>query len=362
MAAVFDAFVSIYRSRVADLIRIATGGTGVLAAGELHPDVVNRLADEASRAASHVLNMCIRALDYCPPVDITFGEYLRALITADADLVPDDDLHYRVAFIEAFRRRGIYPPGLRTLSEGSLRWRAPERPELLANLLPPREELKRRIQDWDMTVDRGLLHQHLCGLRGYLHKYMQGLEDNDAPKPARMTEEVARMLRLDPAIRNPDGRIRFEVHSARPARRIGPDGQQLIDLVIVLTQRREEFFTLPDPSVDDGGKRDKKREPDFVFRGGCTLLVDLDRDESISEPDAGDDAKADEKRQAPPCIRYTIVKNMASTWRLNNERRYRASRAGQSLRATYFGPIRPDARVAEPFALLHRAQPEAADE
>ena len=34
-----------------------------------------------SKAAGHVLNMCIRALDYCPPVDLTFGEYLRALIT-----------------------------------------------------------------------------------------------------------------------------------------------------------------------------------------------------------------------------------------------------------------------------------------
>ena len=63
--------------------------------------------------------MCIRALDYCPPVDITFGEYLRALITADADLVPDDDRGYRVAMIGAgkigsalvqyrgFRQRGF---------------------------------------------------------------------------------------------------------------------------------------------------------------------------------------------------------------------------------------------------------------
>jgi len=47
--------------------------------------------------------MCIRALDYCPPVDITFGDYLRALITADVDLVPGDEHHYRVAIIEAFR-------------------------------------------------------------------------------------------------------------------------------------------------------------------------------------------------------------------------------------------------------------------
>ena len=54
------------------------------------------------RSREHVLNMCIRALDYCPPVDMTFGDYLRALITADRDLVPADDrrlprrLHLRV--------------------------------------------------------------------------------------------------------------------------------------------------------------------------------------------------------------------------------------------------------------------------
>ena len=79
VAAVFDAFTSIYKSRVADLLRIATGGTGVLPSGALHPDLVNRLAAEAAKAAGHVLLMCIRALDYCPPVDLTFGDYLRAL-------------------------------------------------------------------------------------------------------------------------------------------------------------------------------------------------------------------------------------------------------------------------------------------
>src|SRR5258705_2861208 len=115
VAAVFDAFLSIYKSRSRDLLRLASGGTGVLPQGELHPDLVNRLTQEAAKSASHVLNMCVRALDYCPPVDITFGEYLRALITADMDLMPDDPHKYRIAFIEAFRRRGIYPRDVTTL-------------------------------------------------------------------------------------------------------------------------------------------------------------------------------------------------------------------------------------------------------
>jgi hypothetical protein len=87
---VFAAFLSIYNARTADLVRLVTQGTGVLPPGDIPVDLADRMADEASKAAGQVLKICIRALDYCPPVDITFGDYLRALITADRDLVPDD--------------------------------------------------------------------------------------------------------------------------------------------------------------------------------------------------------------------------------------------------------------------------------
>ena len=122
VAAIFDAFLAIYKTRTDDLLRIYTGGTGVLPAGAIHPDLVKRLAREASKAARHVLWICIRALDYVPPVDITFGEFLRAIVTGDTDLVADDPLDYRVAFVEAFRQRGIYPRDLQTLSIESLVW------------------------------------------------------------------------------------------------------------------------------------------------------------------------------------------------------------------------------------------------
>jgi hypothetical protein len=124
VAAVFETFLSIYKKRVTDLLRIATGGSGVLPVGELHPDLVNRLANEASKTASHILRICIRALDFCPPVDITFGDYLRGIITADFDMVKEDEWGYRIAFIEAFRKRGIYPKGIKTLSVESLVYKA----------------------------------------------------------------------------------------------------------------------------------------------------------------------------------------------------------------------------------------------
>jgi hypothetical protein len=110
--------------------RLSSGGSGV----SIHPYLLHRRCDEASKSAKHVLTMIIRALDYLPPVDVTFFEFLRAIITADLDLVPDDRLNYRVALIDAFRRRGIYPKdgsnqtsaAGRTLSVETLRWRSPD--------------------------------------------------------------------------------------------------------------------------------------------------------------------------------------------------------------------------------------------
>ena len=138
LSAIFQAFLEIYDARIMDLRRLATGGTGVLPPGDIPIDLVNRMAAEASTTASHVLTACIRALDYCPPVDLTFGDYLRALITADMDLEPEDELNYRTAFISGFRARGIFPDGVRNLSEENLRWQPPNftfEPERIRDML-----------------------------------------------------------------------------------------------------------------------------------------------------------------------------------------------------------------------------------
>src|SRR3989442_4490444 len=126
VAAVFDAFFSVYVRKTRDFIRMAQAGGATVGPDDLHPDLANRLAKEAAKIAGQFANICIRALDYCPPIDILFGDFLRALITADYDLVPNDRYQYRAAFIEAFRLRGIHPEGVVSYSEESLRWCPPE--------------------------------------------------------------------------------------------------------------------------------------------------------------------------------------------------------------------------------------------
>ena len=134
VAAVFDAFFSVFLRRTEDLWRIAGISRDQARDVDLRPELLDRLSSEASRTASEFETLCIRALDYAPAVDITFGDYLRALITADHDLVRDDDRGYRGALIDAFRSRGIRPEGVPSYSEEALLWRGPDEPMALPGL------------------------------------------------------------------------------------------------------------------------------------------------------------------------------------------------------------------------------------
>jgi hypothetical protein len=279
VAAVFDAFITIYKARIADLLRIYTGGTGVLSSGAIHPDLVRRLADEAAKSAGHVLNMCIRALDYLPPVDVTFFEYLRALITADFDLVRDDRHNYRVAFVEAFRRRGIYPLNLeaptpdtvRTLSVDTLRWQGFDLSRLLMNAPAAMKKqfddvidgLKRYADACFYLEDRKKLFDVTRDQRRKLHDQLVAA--------FRAVPGFAAELGLDPA-------QKFEVHELRCAMRVSPDGRHVPQVIVALTQSR----------VFEENK--ESGTPRHVFRGGSTLVMDL----SVSE------------------VKYRIMKNITS--------------------------------------------------
>ena len=138
VAAFFDAFFAAYRYRIADLVRLA-GVSGPQVPGQVLPqDLVTRVAMEARVAAAMVQGMAVRAIDYLPPVDITFGDFLEAVLTADTDLFPEDRDGFRRSLVESCRRRGIYPAGI-TAPEHSVA----KSPAELAALepLPTREAL-----------------------------------------------------------------------------------------------------------------------------------------------------------------------------------------------------------------------------
>ena len=78
VAAVFDAFFTVYSHRMADLLRIARVPAAWAASASSAWTSPDRLAGGGRQDGRAFLNMCIRALDYCPPVDITFGDFLRA--------------------------------------------------------------------------------------------------------------------------------------------------------------------------------------------------------------------------------------------------------------------------------------------
>ncbi len=323
VAAVFDAFISIYRSRVEDLLRISTGDGSKFPDTDLHPDLTNRLTTEATKAAGHVLRMCIRAVDYLPPVDISFGDYLRALITADVDLVSDDWRGYRIAFIEAFRRRGIYPKDCRSLSVDSLLW---ERPETTIEIDWIKEAEFPYIADRrDIYAATGRrcadLYDWLWDNANFSHEAIRSMGlwlREDAPKTIRR-RNAEEGQRTRPAV---------EVHSVRVANRIGPDKDQEPQLIIEITQERRGFHTAEAQKLVEEKGRVRGITADFIFRGGATLIVDL------------------RTRQ----VRYCIAKDIASTDRLSAQRDFQFGANSEALGATYFAA----ADRAEPFAFVHR--------
>jgi hypothetical protein len=346
VATIFDVFRAIYRHRTRDLLRIATSGTGILPPGDLHPDLVDRLAAEAAKTAHHLLLICIRAIDYCPPVDLTFGDYLRAMITADFDLVPEDERNYRIAVIEAFRGRGIYPHDVRTLSVESLLWHPAEEEGAMgefSKLLRPAFYTDHLGSIWDEITNgrarsanptekmRKLTRMEVCRriqwFCGEFHNQLKAMAEALVNKRKLGGEDRPFGFNLN---FGHEKDYAFEVHQVRPVRRQGPDGRIRQDLLIQITQRRPGYLD------EEQQRRENERymkvgqtlapaaNPDFWYRGGATFLLDLDSFE----------------------VRFAIQKDVVKTNRLNRQREFLSGQRGTSLRELYFGQPKPGQRLA----------------
>lgn len=261
VAAIVEAFLTVYDRKAAPYLRAWSAWTG-----EPPDDLVDILAHIASRLASQFLNICIRAIDYSPVTAIQLGEYLRALITADRDVVPDDPWAYREALIDAFARRRIYPRDVKSLSEADLVWQPPDVPLELPDL-------------------------HFAKLR------FRG----DPGSPADPDEIVRQARALAKIVIDPANLTRFglaapddpalegdevslpSIESIRSSRRAGPDGQIVFDLIAEVLQRRKV-------QPRDG-------LPGFTMPGGSTIVLGP----------AGN-------------IRYIVKKSIRDAWRVQRRR------------------------------------------
>lgn len=273
LAAVFEAFLEVVDRRCEDLIRIASGGTGILPNGRIQSDLADRIADEAAKAATSILNMCIRAFDYLPPVDVTFGDFLRAMITADLHAVGVDKLGQRDLVIEAFRRRAIYPEGVSSLAPESLMFE--DASEDGTFVLPP-DIVKSILQEALMprpgqTVGRAgpLAYRGQYGTgeaNSYSDDETNGIVESDARQQEkresrdlairlhRFAERNRTRLKLDP-----DKRLGIRVVGWHATERLSPDGLSFIDIVIQYTQH--------------GDRKDAQGPEGYSLRGGTTVVA-----------------------------------------------------------------------------------------
>lgn len=362
VAAVFGAFMKVYKGRTRDLYRIATEGTGVLKDGDIHPDLATRLAEEANRAAMYVLLMCIRAIDYCPPVGITFGDYLRAVITADTDINPDDEFGYRLAFVESFRQWGIAPRNMRSMSEESLLWPTGEAELLEAGIAIDHSMVESLIKTQQDTTDaaqapsrrsqspRGMQALETWSLDSDRFATWNGIEKNSNVLWAWLVKGAGRplanaigiVLQEVPGQPLPHTISRsskdyslpaIEIHSVRWAQRRSPRGGTVTDLVVEITQKRRGYADeAVQAKMDQRPRATGDPESDFTYRAGCTLLIDPQK--------------------------MTVRRVIKTPGTITNETEF------QRLRAfLYDGGLEPGNAYAlaasalhtrEPFALLHR--------
>lgn len=243
VSAVFDAFITVYTRKTERYVRLATGGTGMLPEGELSADLQAILAEEATQLAGQFLNVCIRAIDYCPPVDMQLGEFLRAVITADLDLVPDDPWGYREAWIDAFARHRIFPPEVQSLAENELQWKGPENELIVEDLS---FSALRFNGDPACPADAADLENQACVLGREVAQ--QPAAFGVAPPGKHTSEALAMQVTAELPV----------VNSIRSSRRVGPDGQVVFDLVAEVTQRCVW--------KDDKGA--------FELVGGATVILD----------------------------------------------------------------------------------------
>lgn len=159
---------------------------------------LDMVIDEGAKVADQLLSMVIRALDYCPPVDLDFADYVAALLTVDREVAPDDTrFNYRNVIVDTFTKYGIVAPGADTDETGC--W----------NAFPDNDQIV-----YNKTHFESML---------------------------RDKEEVFRFIWENRTVLGIDDRGYTEVISVRPSTRHGPDGFMLRETICEYIQIVELF-------------------------------------------------------------------------------------------------------------------------
>ena len=220
VAAVMSAFLGVWLKRIERLKK------GKAAGSKLDRQLV---VEQGADAAEQLLTMCIRALDYAPPTDLQFCDFLSALITADREAVPDDSKYgYRQILLDCFASYGLYPPTSAEEDHGG--WGM--------------------VDNSDLAYDRSHFESML-----------------------RDPDEVFRFIWEN---RNPLGLYEdayTKVISVRPCLRLGPDGFTLRETVAEYIQMLT-LTPLEVESLNISVPKDMPADQEITLYGGGALVFD----------------------------------------------------------------------------------------
>jgi hypothetical protein len=297
VAAVFDAFFSVYMRRADVLFRIYRASNLTNQSGQyidLPGPMADLLAEYASETAVLFFQLCARAIDYCPPIDLTFGDFLRALITVSKDIDPADDRGVRDALMEAFRLRGIYSKSANFFSEDALCW--------------PRQDGLPPIEGLIFGSPNGLTKVE---------------KDTNGDVLRAWADRHRAALGLDP-------RLPISVPSFHPVFRTKDDGRLRVEMIVEIIQSRQAAFG---PGTSEAGS--------FPFRAGVTLIIEAPE----LTRKAGKGVVAN-----PPAVRFAIGRSMTGDDARGREERQRSFAIAQGLAV---GNTEDPAHFQANFGLLH---------
>jgi hypothetical protein len=251
--------------------------------GEKGPEYLDRkrVVEDGADTADRLLTMAIRALDYTPPVHLLFSDYLSAIITADAEVRPDDSrFRFRKHLRESFAAYGI-------------EWATgKEVPTLTSDQMKARTAAGQTVAREDAEET----HAEDAAPRPDTTKLSAKRAAETQPSepgawaPASGLELSYERTHFEPMVREADEVFRFvwenrkplklyetaftKVLSVRPCLRIAPDGFALKETVAefyqVLRLRTDELRTLrielPEGTLPD--------DTTIALYGGGTLIFD----------------------------------------------------------------------------------------